>query len=311
MRALEELEAGVGDVHRLERVDEAEDLGPVARAVELAQLLDEGEDGRAHHDVIEHLGVARDAREVAGEAGLGRRNGDLRHDLAPLRFHRFGEEVAVVVAEGIVREDHRDLLAEVLRDPGRHRRDLRAHVGDARLQRPAVQLARGDVIAFRADQIGDLQFGRPGGCGDHHMAEERPEDHVHLGLRGQLLDHLGTAARVGRIVLEQDLDRTPGDAARLVHHLQRGERRPLVPPPVGRADPGAMELEPQPDRLGALRLHEAGQGRGRQGGSPSGKQRTAGGMQDRLAVHGSLHGGQGPEVESPQRKTLEARFFKQ
>ena len=64
----------------------------------------------------------------------------LQH-LAALRFDGGGEEVAMIVAEGEIGEDHRDLLAKVLADERRHRLHLRFHVGDARLQRPAVQRA--------------------------------------------------------------------------------------------------------------------------------------------------------------------------
>ena len=133
MRAFQEFQPRRGDVHRLKAVDEAEDLRPVAGAVKLAQLLHEGQDGGADHDVIEHLGIGRDLREVAGERRFGRRDGDLADHLAALRLNGGGEEIAVVMAEGVVGEDHGDLLAKVLRDPGRHRLHLAFHIGDARL----------------------------------------------------------------------------------------------------------------------------------------------------------------------------------
>ena len=89
-------------------------------AVELAELLDEGEDGGADHDVVDDLGLLGDAGEVAGEGGLGGRDGEELDDLAALLLDGGGEEVAVVVAEGVVGVDHRDLLAEVRGHPGGH-----------------------------------------------------------------------------------------------------------------------------------------------------------------------------------------------
>ena len=45
------------------------------------------------------------------------------------------------------------------------------------------------------------------------MREERAEGHVDLVLRGEFLDHLGAALRVGAVVLGDDLDLPAGDAA--------------------------------------------------------------------------------------------------
>ncbi len=160
--AFEVLEARRRHVDRLKAVDKAEDLRP-RRAKELAQFFHEGQNAGADHDVIDHFGLAGDFREVFGERRLGRWDRDMLQHLAALRFDGGGKEIAVVVAERKVREDHRDLLAEVLADKRRHRRDLRLHVRDARLHRPAVQGARGDVMAFGDDEIRQLQFTRSGG----------------------------------------------------------------------------------------------------------------------------------------------------
>ena len=181
-------------------------------AVELAELLDEGEDGGADHDVVDDLGLLRDAGEVAGEGGLGGRDGEELDDLAALGLHRGGEEVAVVVAEGVVGVDHRDLLAEVRRHPGGHGLDLALHVGDAGLQRPAVEGAGGDVVALGADEVGDFQLAGAGGGAHDDVGEEGAEDEVHV-LGGELLHHLGAALGVGAVVLEDDLDRAAVDAA--------------------------------------------------------------------------------------------------
>src|SRR5690349_14652135 len=53
MAAVEEFEARAVDVGSLERIHEAEELRPL-RTVELAELLHEGEHGRADHDVVNH-----------------------------------------------------------------------------------------------------------------------------------------------------------------------------------------------------------------------------------------------------------------
>ena len=249
MRAVQEFEAWAVDVDALEAVDEAEDLGARAGAVELAELLDEGEDGGADHDVVEHLGLARDAGHVAGERGLGRRNGDLGDHLSALVGHRLREEVAVVVAESVVGEDHRHFLAEIGGDPGRHRLDLAFDVGDAGLERPAVEHSGGDVVALGADEIGHAKLARARGGADDHMAEERAEDRVAVRLRGEFLDDLRAAARVGAVILEQDLDRAAVDAALGVDDPERARGRAFVPAAVGGADAGAVELEAEADRL--------------------------------------------------------------
>ena len=236
--SLEELEARALEVDGLEAVDEAEQRG-VLRAEMLAQLLHEGQHRGSHHDVVDHLGVHRDLREIAREGGLGRRNGDQRVHLPALRLDRGGEKVAVVVAEGEVREDHGDLLAHVLGDPRRHGDDLRLHVGDAWLEGIAVERARGHVMALGHHVIGQLQFACARGRAHHDMAEQRAEGHVALVLGGEFLDHLGAAAGVGRVVLGDDLDGPAVDSALLVDELDGGGGGALIPAAVGRADAGA------------------------------------------------------------------------
>ena len=278
MRAFQEFQPRRGDVHRLKAVDETEDLRPVAGAVKLAQLLHEGQDGGADHDVIEHLGIGRDLREIAGERRLGRRDGDLADHLAALRLNGGGEEIAVVMAEGIVRKDHRDLLAKVLRDPGRHRLHLAFHIGDARLKRPAVQHAGGDVVALGTDKIRHLQLCRARRGADDDMGEKRTIDQIAIGLGRELAKDLGAARGIGAVILEHDLDRAAADATLIVQDLQRGGRGALIPAAIGRADPSPMQLKPKLDRRRGLRLHEARRQPGRQKRTPcrhTGQDRTA------------------------------------
>src|SRR5690606_11448049 len=109
MAALEELETRAVDVDRFERVDEAEEFR-AAGTEKLAHLLDEGEYRRSHHDVINDIGILRDLREIARERGLRRRYRHLGDDLASLRLDRRLEEVAMVVAEGVVGINESDFL---------------------------------------------------------------------------------------------------------------------------------------------------------------------------------------------------------
>ena len=113
------------------------------------------------------------------EVSVGR-DGEELDDLAALLLDGGGEVVAVVVAEGVVGVDHRDLLAEVRRHPGGHGADLALHVGDAGLQRPAVEGAGGDVVALGADEVGDLQLAGAGGGAHDDVGEEGAEDEVHV-----------------------------------------------------------------------------------------------------------------------------------
>ena len=154
----------------------------------------------------------------------------------------------MVVAERVVREHHRDPLAEVVHHPRRHGRDLRPNVGDAGLEHVAVEHAGGDVRTLADHEIRNLQFTGPGGGADDHVREQRAVHEVHLVLTRQLLDHFRAALRVGPVVLGDDLDRPPRDTAGLVHVSRGRVRGALVPAPVGGADAGAVHLEPDPDR---------------------------------------------------------------
>ena len=169
-----------------------------------------------------HLGLGRDLREVFGEGAFRRRDGDLRDDLGALRLQRRRQVVAMVVAEGEIGEDLRDLLAGIGRDPRRHRLDLALHVGDAGLEDVAVELGRGDVVAFADDEIGHLGLAGGGRRADDDMREQRAEDDVGLVLGGELADHLGAAAGIGAVILDDDLDRPAVDAAGIVDRLDRG-----------------------------------------------------------------------------------------
>ena len=179
----------------------------------LAHFLDEGEHAGSHHHVIDHLGVGGNLREIFGVGGLGRRNRQQGRDAAALFLDGRREEVAMIVAEGVVREDHGDLLAEIAGDPRRHGADLRADIGDARLEDIAVKGAGGDVIALAHHEIGHLQLAGAGRGADHDMREERAEDEVDLVLAGEFFDHLGTALGIRAVILGDDLDLAPGDAA--------------------------------------------------------------------------------------------------
>src|SRR5690606_6041268 len=166
----------------------------------------------------------------------GRRDRDHGYHFSALRLDGRTEIVAVIMAERIVRIDQRDLLAEVAGDPRGDGAHLRLHVGDARLHAVAVQLARGDVIAFAHHVIRHLELA---GCGcgtHHHVREQRAVYQVHLVLAHELLDHLRAARGVGAVILDNDLDRTAVDAAGLVDELYRGRGDAVVPAAIGRAD---------------------------------------------------------------------------
>jgi len=219
----------------------------------LAHLLDEREHAGTDHDVVEHFGARGHLREVLGERRLRRRDRHQAVDLAAQLGHRLPEEISVVVAEGVVREDHRDLLPQVLQDEGRQRGDLRADVGDARLEGVAVHLARGHVVAFADDQVGDLQLAGARRRRDDDVREESAEDEVHLVLLRQLLDDLDAPLGIGPVVLSHDLHGPARDAAFLVDQLDGRRGRAVVPLPVRGADPGAVHLEPNPQRASGWR----------------------------------------------------------
>ena len=227
--------------------------------------------------MIQDLGFCRNLRQILGKAGFGRRNGDLGNHLTALRLHRGGKEVAVIVTKGIVREHHRDLLAKIGRNPWGHRGNLAAHIGDAGLQRPAVQRARGDVIAFRANKIRNLQLTRARGRSHDDMAKQRAKDQFAAMLIGQLVDHFGTALGVGAIVFIDQLDRSATNAAHIVDHLRCRIGGALIPAAIAGTDAGRMQLEPQLQRC-PLRHHRAHQPRRRQKSrTHPGKNRAPGG----------------------------------
>ena len=160
----------------------------------------------------------------------------------------------MIVAEGIVREDHGDLLAEIAGDPRRHGTDLRADVGDARLKDIAVQHAGSDVIALAHHEIRHLEFAGARRRTDHDMREQRAEDEVDLVLAGEFLDHLGAALGVRAVILGDDFDLATGNAASFVDQLRRGLGGAVVPAAITGADAGAVQLEAQPQRFRCLRL---------------------------------------------------------
>ena len=167
----------------------------------------------------------------------------------------------MVVAEGVIGEDLRDLLAGIGGDPRRDGGHLRAHVGDARLQAPAVHLARRDMITFRDDVVGNLQFACRRRGGDDDVGEQRAVDDVGLVLVDEFGHDLGAARGVGAVVLDDDLDLAAVDAAGGVNRLDRGIGGALVPAAIGGADAGAVRLEADPDRLRRLRLRIANETR--------------------------------------------------
>ena len=314
MAAVEEFEAGAVDVDRLQRIHEAEQLRPVG-AVELTELLDEGQHGRPDHDVVDHVGFGRDLREVARERALRRRDGDLRDHLGALRLQRRRQVVAMIVAEGEVREDHGDLLAGIGGDPRRHRDHLRFDVGNPRLEDVAVELGRGDVMAFADHVVGDFQLARRRRRADHHMREQRAVDHVGLVLGGELADHFGAALRIGAVILDDDLQRPAVDAAGIVDQLGGGVGGDLVPAAIGGADAGAVRLEADLDRLGARRLRIADEARRQHqaGGGTRALERAAAGnflREQALCIAFFSHAGSPVYEHWPNVKIIAARAFR-
>jgi hypothetical protein len=93
------------------------------------------------------------------------------------------------------------------------------------------------------------------------MREQGAVNDIDLMLVGELRHHLGAAAGVGAVILDDDLDRTAVDAAGLVDQLHGGGGGALVPAAIGGADARAMALETDADRSRALGLriaHETG-----------------------------------------------------
>ncbi len=156
---LEELQTGTVNRHRLQTVDKAKERRTLP-AKEFAQFLDKGQHGGSDHDVIQNLGVARNLGEILGERGLRGRNRDMCQHFAALRLDRLRKEIAVIMAECEIREHHRDLFAKIRGHIGRHRLNLTFDIRDARLQRVAVEHARGHMMPFRDHEIRQLQFPR-------------------------------------------------------------------------------------------------------------------------------------------------------
>lgn len=242
MAAFEEFQAPA--VHRrgLQAVDEPEQRGP-SPPEEFAEFVDERQHGGAHNDVIQHLGIAGDLGKIAGERCFRWRNGDMLQNLAALRGDRFGEEIPVIVAKGEIRVDHRDLLAQGRGHEGRHGPHLAFHIGDAGLQRVAVEHAGGHVTALGDDEIGQLQFPRPGGRPDDHVTEQRAEGDVAAMLAGEFLDQFGPAPGVSAVILGDDLHRAAMDAA-LVDQPGRGLRGAVITAAIGGPDTGTVHLKP-------------------------------------------------------------------
>ena len=221
------------------------------------------------------------------------------------------------MAKGIVGEDHGDLLAKIGRNPWGHRGNLAAHIGDARLQRPAVQRARGNVIALRADKIRNLQLTRAGGRPHDHMAEQRAKDQLAAMLIGQLVHHFGAALGVGAVIFIDQFDRPATNAAHVVDHLCRRIGGALIPAAIAGADAGRMQLEPQLQRR-PLRHHRAHQPRGRQKSrTHPGKNRAPGGRKSIpiLRCHGlsssvvaGLRSAASPMVKFVSMRTKSLRF---
>ena len=116
-------------------------------------------------------------------------------------------------------------------------------------------------MALGADEVGHAGARRRAGREPMTTWEKRVPKTRSMFVGGELLDHLGAALGVGAVVLEDDLDRAAVDAAGVVEDLERGGGGALVPAAVGGADAGAVELEAEADRLGGLRLDEAGERR--------------------------------------------------
>ena len=197
---------------------------------------------------MKQIRLIRDFWEITGEEDLGRRNGDLGDHLAALRRHRCRKEIAVVVTEGEIREDHCDLLARVRADPRRHRDDLAADIGDIGLQDPAVQHAGGDLIALGTDQICYLQLAHTGGRANDVMAEQSAHEHIATGLHSQLFNQFRAALWIGRFTFEHDLYPATVDAATVIDRLQRSLRGALIPAATRGTDAGAVRLEADLDR---------------------------------------------------------------
>ena len=218
----------------------------------LTHFLNEGEHPRPDHDMVDQVGIGGDLGEIFGVGGFRRRDGERRGYRAAVGGYRRAEKISVIIAEGVIRIDHRHVLAEVVQDPGGDALDLGADIGDARLEGVAVERSRGHVIALADHEIGRLQLARPRRRAVHHMGEQGAEDEVHLVFQGEFLDHFRATLGVGAVVLDDQLDGPPADAAMAVDVFNRRVGGAFVPFAVGRADARAVNLETEADRLVAV-----------------------------------------------------------
>ena len=122
------------------------------------------------------------------------------------------------------------------------------------------------MVAFRADEVGHLQLARAG-AEPMTTWEKRAHHHVAAIRLGQLVHDLRTALGVGRVILEQDLDRAAADAAAVIDQLQGGLCGALVPAAIAGPDAGPVQLEADLDRRG-LRGDMSGQARGQKPAHP-------------------------------------------
>src|SRR5690606_4033463 len=234
-----------------------------AIAEELTEFLDEGEDSRTHHDMVNHIRVARNLRQVAREGRLGWRDWHHGDNLAALRLDRGGEIVPVIVPERVVGIDQGDLLAEVLGDPGCDGTGLRFHVSDARLDAVAVHLAGRDMVAFANDIVRHFQLAGSWRGTNDNVREQCAVDEINLVLANEFLHDLGAASGIGAIIFYEDLQRSAVAATRLINELHGSSRGAVIPAAIGSADAGTVALDADTDRLGRLSLriaHETGRG---------------------------------------------------
>ena len=163
----------------------------------------------------------------------------------------------MIVAERIVGKDHGDLLAQASDHERRHRLDLALDVGDAGLERVAVEHAARHMVALGHHEIGNLQLACPR-CRTHDdMAEERAEGDIAVFLGGEFLDDLGPTLGIGAVIGRHDLHRPSVDATGIVDSLGRSLRRSVIPSSVGGTYAGPVNLEAEPDRLGGVRLRKS------------------------------------------------------
>ena len=153
-------------------------------------------------------------------------------------------------------------------------------------------------MTLAADEVGEFQVAGARGRGDDDVREQRTEHELDVVQRRELLDDLGTALGVGAVVLDDELDRAPADAAGLVDVGDGGVRDALVPAPVGRADAGAVRLEAEPEGGVGRPVHVSAPERAeRQGG-----ERTGGGRAAEQAPAGRGRDSRGRSPATPFRQ---------